>query len=126
MKRFDSISSLLDTSLITSSVITGGIFIGAFSSSVRFSVGIGLRELVYFFLLQPQTHASYLQYLLWSKKNTTQLDYSPDASWIASLTVLHRQCMIKNNSSIDFYNILQKTEKYRKNQAVVRNCKKAA
>ena len=39
MKRFNTITGIVDTGLITSSVITGGISIAAFASSVVSSVG---------------------------------------------------------------------------------------
>ena len=42
MKRFKTIAGIVDTSLITSTVITGGISIAAFASSVGLPVGIAL------------------------------------------------------------------------------------
>ena len=42
MKRFNTITGIVDTGLITSTVITGGISIAAFASSVGLPVGIAL------------------------------------------------------------------------------------
>ena len=42
MKRFNTITGILDTGLITSTVITGGISIAAFASGVGLPVGIAL------------------------------------------------------------------------------------
>ena len=42
MKRFNTITGIVDTSLITSTVITGGISIAAFASGVGLPVGIAL------------------------------------------------------------------------------------
>ena len=42
MKRFNTITGIVDTGLITSTVITGGISIAAFASVVGLSVGIAL------------------------------------------------------------------------------------
>ena len=42
MKRFNKITSIVDTGLITSTVITGGIFIAAFASDVGLPVAITL------------------------------------------------------------------------------------
>ena len=42
MKRFNAIVDILDTGLITSTVITGGISIAAFASGVGLPVGIAL------------------------------------------------------------------------------------
>ena len=42
MKLFNTITGILDTGLITSTVITGAIYIAAFASGVALSVGIAL------------------------------------------------------------------------------------
>ena len=42
MKRFNTITGIIDTGLITSTVITGGISIAAFASGVGLPVGIAL------------------------------------------------------------------------------------
>ena len=42
MKRLNTITGIVDTGLITSTVITGGISIAAFASGVRLPVGIAL------------------------------------------------------------------------------------
>ena len=42
IKRFKKITSIVDTSLITSTVITGGVFIAVFASGVGLPVGIAL------------------------------------------------------------------------------------
>ena len=42
MKRFKTITSIVDTSLITSTVVTGGVFIVVFASGVGLPVGIAL------------------------------------------------------------------------------------
>ena len=42
MKRFNTITGIVDTDLITSTVMTGGISIAAFASGVGLPVGIAL------------------------------------------------------------------------------------
>ena len=42
MKRFNKITGIMDTSLITSTVITGGISIAAFASGASLPVGVAL------------------------------------------------------------------------------------
>ena len=44
MKRFNTITGIVDTGLITSTVITGGISIAAFASGVGLPVGITLSQ----------------------------------------------------------------------------------
>ena len=57
MKRLSAITSIEDTGLITSTVITGGVSIAAFGGGVGLSVGI---ELI---LLQQLLHKNLLKYL---------------------------------------------------------------
>ena len=53
MKRFNAITSIVDTSLITSLVITGEISVAAFASCIGLPVGAALGGgLAYFFPLQ--------------------------------------------------------------------------
>ena len=61
MKRFNKITGIVDTDLITSTVITGGISIAAFASGDGLPVGIALRELPYFFLSQLPSHKNLLK-----------------------------------------------------------------
>ena len=42
MKRFNTITGIVDTGLITSTVITGGIYIAAFASDVGLPAGIAI------------------------------------------------------------------------------------
>ena len=42
MKRFNTITGIVDTDLITSTVMTGGISIAAFASGVGLPVGVAL------------------------------------------------------------------------------------
>ena len=44
MKRYNTIPGIIDTGLITSTVITGGIYIAVFGSCVGPPVGIALGE----------------------------------------------------------------------------------
>ena len=60
MMRFNTITGIVDTALITSTVITGGIFIGALTSSVGLPVGITLSQ-TSLFLLQRSLHKNLLK-----------------------------------------------------------------
>ena len=57
IKRSITILSIVDTSLITSTVLTGGISIAALASGVGLPVGIALggSSLLFFFLITPVT-----------------------------------------------------------------------
>ena len=52
MKQFNTRTSIMDTGPITSAVITGGIFIAAFTNGVGLPVGIASSETSLLFLSQ--------------------------------------------------------------------------
>ena len=52
MKRSNTITGIVDTDLVTSTMITGGISIAAFASGAGLPVGIALSGTSYFFLLR--------------------------------------------------------------------------
>ena len=60
MKRFNTITGIVDTGLITSTVITGGISIAAFASGVGLPVAVTLSGTAYFFPLQLPSHENLL------------------------------------------------------------------
>ena len=61
MKRLNMITGIVETGLITSTVITGGIYIAAFASGVGLPVGIALSGTSLFFLSQLASHGSLLK-----------------------------------------------------------------
>ena len=69
MKRFNTITRILDTGLITSIVITGKVFIALFASDVGVTVGISLSgtRLKFFAIVITQKILSNV--LQQSKKN---------------------------------------------------------
>ena len=80
MKRFNTITGIIDTGLVTLTVITGGISIAVFASRVGLPVGIALDGTSCFFLLQLSSHENLLKSSLQSKKNTMLLSCLPKAS----------------------------------------------
>ena len=76
MKRFNTITRILDTGLITSIVITGKVFIALFASDVGVTVGISLSgtRLQFFAIVITQKILSNV--LQQSKKNMMQLSCS--------------------------------------------------
>ena len=78
MKQFNTITGIVDTGLITSMVITGGISSAAFASGVGLPVGIALREIAS--LLQLPSHENLLKSSPLSKKNMMLLSCLPKAN----------------------------------------------
>ena len=74
MKRFNTITGIVDTGLITSTVITGGISIAAFASGVGLPVGIALSGTSLLLSLTTAiTRTSFKAFTIKQKKNNTML-----------------------------------------------------
>ena len=61
MKRFNTITGIIDTGLITSTVVTRGMSIAAFASGVGLPVGIALSGISLILSLQLQQHENFLK-----------------------------------------------------------------
>ena len=125
MKRFNTITGIVDTSLITSTVITGGISIGAFASGVGLPVGIALSGTSLLLSLATTiTRKSFKIFTLKQKKHDaikllaqTKLD---------SISNIISQAMEDRDiSPIEFHKVLQEVGKYRKLKADIRSQAKA-
>ena len=101
MKRFNTITGIVGTGLITSTVITGGIFIAAFASGVGLPVGIVLngtslilslataisrKSFKIFTVISFVTPGGYKN-LFWPYFYTSE---NPSSSSSSSLSMLHR------------------------------------
>ena len=125
MKRFNTITGIVDTSLITSTVITGGISIAAFASGVGLPVGIALSGTSLLLSLATAiTRKSFKIFTVKQKKHDaikllaqTKLD---------SISNIISQAMQDGDiSPTEFHKVLQEVEKYRKLKADIRNQAKA-
>ena len=80
MKQFNTITGIVDTGLITSTVITGGISIAAFPSGVGLPVGIALSGTSQLLSFATVITGSLLKFSLQSKKNQISLSCLPKVS----------------------------------------------
>ena len=80
MKRFNTITVILDAGLITSTVITGGISIAAFASGVGLPVGITLSGTSVLLSLATVITRKYFKTFTVSKKNAMPLSFLLKAS----------------------------------------------
>ena len=121
MKRFNAITGIVDTSLITSTVITGGISMAAFVSGVGLSVGIALSGTSLLLSLATAiTRKSFKIFTVKQEKHgaikllaQTKLD---------SITNIISQTIQDGDiSPTEFHMVLQELEKYRKLKADIRN-----
>ena len=125
MKRFNTITGIVDTGLITSTVITGGISIAAFASGVGLSVDIVLSGTSLLLSLTTVITRK-------SSRTFTVKQEKHDAikllaqSKLDSIADIISQAMQDGDiSSIEFHKVLQEVEKYRKLKADIRNQAKA-
>ena len=125
MKRFNTITGIVNTGLITSAVITGGISIAAFASGVCLAVGITLSGTS----LLPSlatiiTQKSFKTFTVKQEKhNGIKLLAQSKLDSIAN--IISQAMQDGDFSFIEFHNVLQKVEEYRKLKADIRNQAKA-
>ena len=121
MKRFNTITGIVDTGLITSTVITGGISIAAFASGVGLPVGIALSGTSLLFSLATViTRKSSKTFTVKQEKhNAIKLLFQSKLDNIANIISLAMQD--GDISSIEFHKVLQEVEKYCKLKADIRN-----
>ena len=121
MKQFNTVTSIVDTGLIMSTVITGGVSIAAFVSGVGLLVGIALSETSLLFSLATAItrKSSKIFTVKQGKHNAIKLLAQ---SKLDSIVDIISQAMQDGDiSSIQFHKVLQEVGKYRKRNADIRN-----
>ena len=120
-KRFNTITGIVDTGLITSMVITGGISIAAFASGIGLPVGIALRGTI--LLLSLATAITRKSFKIFTvkreKHDAIKLLAQGKLDSIANIISLAMQD--GDISPTEFHKALQEVEKYRKLKADIRN-----
>ena len=121
MEQFNTITGIVDTGLITSSVITGGISITAFASGVGLPVGISLSGTS--LLLSPATAITRKSFKIFTvnqeKYDSIKLLAESKLGSIANIIL--QAIEDEDTSPTEFYKVLQEVEKYRKLKADIRN-----
>ena len=121
MKRFDTITGIVDTGLVTSTIITGGISIAAFASGVGLPVGIALiGTSLLLSLAAAITRKSFKIFTVKQEKH--------DAIKLLAQSKLDRIANIISQamqdgdiSPTEFHKVLQEVKKYRRLKADIRN-----
>ena len=121
MKRFNTIRGIVDTRLITSTVITGGISIAAFAGGAGPPVGIALSGTS--LLLSLATAITRKSFKIFTVKQEKH-----DAIKLLAQTKLDSRSNIISQvmqdgdiSPTEFHKVLQEVEKYCKRKADIRN-----
>ena len=125
MKRFNTITGIVDTGLITSTVITGGISIEAFASAVGLPVGIALsRTSLLLSLATAITRKSFKIFTVKQEKHDAIKLHAQ--SKLDSITNIISHAMQDGDiSTTEFLKVLQEVEEYCKLKADIRNQAKA-
>ena len=121
MKRFNTITGIVDTGLITSAVITGGISIAAFASGVGLSVGIALSGTSLLLSLATAITQKFFKTFTVKQEKHDAIKLLAQSK-LDSITNIIAQAMQDGDiSPTEFQKVLQEVEKYRKLKAEIRN-----
>ena len=121
MKRFNTITSIVDTGLITSEVITGRVSVAAFASGAGLPVGIALSETSLLFSLATAiTRKSFKIFTVKQEKHDI-IKLLAQSKLDSIADIISQAVQGGDISSIEFHKALQEIQKYRKLKANIRN-----
>ena len=120
MKRFNTITGIVDTGLITSTVITGGISIAAFASGVGLPVGIALSGTSLLLSLATViTRKSFKTFTVKQEKHDS-IKLLAQSKLDSIANIISQAMQDGDISPTEFHKVLQEREKYRKLKADIR------
>ena len=125
MKRFNTITSIIETGLIISTVITGGISIAAFASGVGLPVGITLSGTSLLLSLVTAITQKYFKTFTVNQEKHSVIKLLAQSKLDSIANIISQAMQDGDISSIEFHKELQDVEKYRKLKADIRNQTKA-
>ena len=121
MKRFNTITGIVDTGLITSTVITGGISIAAFASGVGLPVGIALSGTSLLLSLATAiTRKSFKIFTVKQEKHNA-IKLLAQSKLDSATNIISQSMQDGDISPTKFRKVLQEVEKYYKLKADIRN-----
>ena len=125
MKRFNTMTGIKDTGLITSTVITGGISIAAFASGVGLPVDVALSGTSLLLSLATViTRKSFKTFTVKQEKHDS-IKLLAQSKLDSTTDIISQAMQDGNISPTEFHKVLQEVEKYRKLKADIRNQAKA-
>ena len=125
MKRFNTITGIVGTGLITSTVVTGENSIAAFASSVGLSVGIALSGTILLLSLSTAITRKYFKTFTIKQEKHNAIKLLAQSKLDIIANIISQAMQDGYISSIEFHKVLQEVEKYRKFKADIRNQAKA-
>ena len=125
MKPDNTVTGIVDTGLITSTVITGRISITAFTSSVGLLVGIALGETGIFLSLTTAITQKSFKILTVKQEKHDAIKLLAQSKLDSIANIISQAMQHGDISPTEFHKVLQEVEKYRKHKAYIRNQAKA-
>ena len=125
MKRFNTITGIVETGLITSTVITGGISIAAFASGVGLPVGIALSGTSLLLSLATAITRKFFKFFTVKQEKHKAIKLFAQSKLDSIANFISQIMQDRDISPTEFYKVLQEVEKYRKLKADIRNQAKA-
>ena len=125
MKRFNTITGIVDTGLITSAVITGGISLAAFASSVGLLVDIALSGTSLLLSLARVTTQKSFKALTVKQEKQNSIKLLAQSKLDSIANIILQAMQDGDISPTEFHKVLQEVEKYCKLKADIRNHAKA-
>ena len=121
IKPFNTITGIIDTGLITSTVITGRISIAAFASGVWLPVGIALSGTSLILSLATVTTGKFLKTFTVNQEKHDSIKLLAQSKLDSIANIILQTMQDENISPTEFHKVLQEVEKYRKLEADIRN-----
>ena len=125
MKRFNTITGIADADLITSTVITGGVSIAAFASSVGLPVCNTLSGTSLLLSFATVTTQKSFKIFTVKQEKHGAIKLLPQSNLDSISNIISQAMQDRDISSIEFHKVLQEMEKYCKLKVDIRNQAKA-
>ena len=125
MKRFNTITGIVDTGVITLTVITGGISITAFASGVGLLVGIALSGTSLLLSLATVITLKSFKILTVKQQKRDAIKLLAQSKIDSIANIILKEKQDGDISPTEFHKVLQKVEKYPGLKADIRNQAKA-
>ena len=121
LKRLNTITCIVDTSLITSTGITGGISVAAISSGVGFPIGIAFSETSLILSLATAITRKSLKIFTVKQEKHDSIKLLAQSKLNSIANIISQAMQDGDISPTEFHKVLHEVEKYRKLKADIRN-----
>ena len=125
IKRFNTITGIVDTGLITSTVITGGIYIAAFASDVGLPAGIAITGTSLLLSLATAITWKSFEIVTLNQEKHDAVKLLAQSKLDSIANIISQAMQDGDISPTEFHKVLQEVEKYRRLKADIRNQAKA-